>query len=259
MFKTNINAYYVKLDVTGLACNICNEPSNTLEQMISHLKQIHKRRLYTDVNNRILPFKFEGESLSCFMCSNAFSSFKRLQEHMNIHYRNFVCEVCDAGFLTRTMAVAHTSIHKTGTYNCSHCSKSFDTELKKVSHEKSVHTRTAPQNRCGFCTEKFKYYHSKLKHLAEVHGIDSHVKCQACEKSFESQKKLRVHVRKDHLMERHYKCTQCDMKFFKGNELHDHMVKHTGLKLFQCAVCLKSYGRKKSLAFHMRVHNEELR
>lgn len=252
----DLSKFYVKLDVTNLHCTICNEEITNIEQLINHLKDTHNKTMYMEVKSQILPFKFDSEGLKCFVCMNSFHNFRVLVEHMNIHYRNFICKVCDAGFVSQSILFQHAKTHKIGSFKCDYCTKIFETLLKKRAHERVVHTHSNVLNKCGYCVETFKDYWQREKHLATVHGISSIYKCQACDKTFTHQKGLRIHTKRDHLMERPHACTQCEMKFFTGKKLKEHMVKHTGLREFQCKVCLKCYGRKKTLNQHMRVHED---
>ncbi|XP_052745813.1 uncharacterized protein LOC128199619 [Bicyclus anynana] len=252
--------FHVKLDITSLKCNICNTDIKTFEQIIDHLKDVHNKELFTDIQHQVLPFKFESERLQCFICMNVYHKFKSLLEHMNVHYRNYICAVCDAGFVSRVILAQHAESHKLGTFNCDYCTKTFDTFRKKRSHEKCIHTHSATLNKCGYCNEKFKDYRKKEKHLSEVHGIISQMlKCQACDKTFNNQKEYTVHVRRLHLMDKRFKCTDCDMSFFSSAELNSHSVKHTGVRKFECEVCHKAYGRLKTLREHMRIHMDDRR
>ncbi|XP_046975319.1 zinc finger protein 57-like [Vanessa cardui] len=251
--------FHVKLDITELKCTMCHDNIETLEKLIDHLKNVHSKKMFTDIKNQVLPFKFDTDRLVCFICMNVYHKFKSLLEHMNIHYRNYVCEVCNAGFVSRAILAQHAESHKLGTFKCDHCPKIFDTLRKKRSHEKCVHTHSEMLNKCGYCNEKFKDYRKKEKHLVNVHGISNLLKCQACEKTFANQKEHTIHVKRLHLMDRRHSCGECDMTFFSSAELKSHLVKHTGLRKFECEVCHKAYGRKKTLREHMRIHADDRR
>lgn len=259
MKTRDMTRFYVKVDITELHCNICLNNCDTLDQIMQHLYSDHNKKLFMEVKNYMVPFKFDSDTLRCFICLNKFNRFKALLEHMNAHCRNFICEVCDAGFITRTSLTNHAKIHETGTFSCKFCDKVFSTLSRKKSHEKYVHGGVM-LNKCGHCNESFKDYHKKIKHMMDVHGVAPiTLKCHACDRTFTNQKVYRNHTKRDHLMERRYKCTQCEMKFYTSNELKDHSIKHTGVRKFQCDVCLKAYGRKSTLREHMRIHADDRR
>lgn len=259
--KKGLTEYLVKIDITDLCCKLCNTDVDTLENLMDHLTSIHNKNLFKDIKNYILPFKFDSDVLRCYMCLNIFTKFKKFQEHMGSHYRNFVCEVCDSGFVNERQLLTHKECHDLGTFNCSFCSKVFDTDRKKKMHEKSVHSFMANRlNRCGYCNETFKSFHAKERHLVAVHGVPAlRIKCQACDKTFTNRRMFTVHTKRDHLMERPHKCPECDMGFSNSTILKNHMLTHTGLRMFKCEVCLKAYARKKTLREHMRIHNNDRR
>ncbi|XP_059056418.1 zinc finger protein 62 homolog isoform X9 [Achroia grisella] len=260
MKEKMMSSFLVKLDITQLKCTICEANIDSLEQITDHLISVHDKRMFTDIKNHIMSFKFDDEYLRCIICRTTFNKFKALQEHMNVHYRNYICDVCDAGFLNRSILLHHKETHKIGTFKCDYCSKIFDTRRKQKSHEKSVHITSNLLNKCGYCNEKFKDYRKKDDHIAKVHGVRLLArKCQACDKTFVNQTAFTIHTKRDHLMERRHNCPQCDMKFFSSSELRDHLVKHTGERQFECNVCHKSYGRKKTLREHMRIHVNDRR
>ncbi|XP_050359489.1 zinc finger protein 26-like isoform X7 [Nymphalis io] len=251
--------YLVKLDITALQCKLCSTKIDTLEQIMDHLKEAHDKNISIDIANHILPFKFDSENLRCFMCHNVFNKFKALQEHMHTHYRNYICKVCDAGFVNRHLLLCHNEGHKTGTFACDQCDQVFDTIRKRKLHERKVHNGLNMPHKCGYCNERFKENCHKNEHLAKVHGVVGPlIKCQACDRTFASQQTWLLHMKKYHLMERQHKCTRCEKEFFSKRELTDHMVKHTGTREYRCELCFKSYGRLKTLKEHIRrLHPED--
>ncbi|XP_048003781.1 zinc finger protein 93-like isoform X7 [Leguminivora glycinivorella] len=251
--------YFVKLDITALRCELCNSNVDSLDLFTSHLIDKHGKKMYTDIDSHILPFKFDEETLRCVFCPNDFNTFKVLQEHMNVHFRNYICEICDSGFVARNMRRNHQKTHETGSFICSFCPKVYDTALKQRGHEKQVH-RLPKLNLCAYCNERFRDFRQKVKHLKEVHGIQRESpKCKACERTFETMAALRLHIKRDHLIQRPHKCSECDMSFYAKAQLKNHFVIHSGTREFSCAVCFKSFGRKKTLADHMRIHTDDRR
>ncbi|XP_050676683.1 zinc finger protein 675-like isoform X6 [Leptidea sinapis] len=253
-------SYIVKMDITNLQCKICAKDMGDLDDLAKHLISAHDKKIYTDIKSFILPLKFGKENLSCYICLQMFNRLKGLQEHMNVHMRNFVCEECDAGFLNQMMLKNHSANHEIGSFKCGFCDNVYVSMKSKKLHERNVHTRSKLIYKCGGCGEMFHSNESKKIHLRKVHNVVSKsLKCAACEKLFQSQKSLRIHVQRDHLVERNFECSMCDMKFFEKQEMILHMVKHSGEKLFQCDVCKKSYGRKKTLREHIRIHLDDRR
>ncbi|XP_034838121.1 zinc finger protein 260-like isoform X21 [Maniola hyperantus] len=257
--KRDLTAFCVKTDITDLQCLICCKPIENIDVLINHLKNVHKKRLFTDIKNHFIPFKFDTDNLQCCICSNQFQKFKLLLEHMNSHTRNFVCEKCDAGFINRKSLRVHQDQHAEGKFKCALCTDVFSTLAKQKLHIRSAHKPAKFRNRCRICNELFKDYQKKLKHMREVHQVQKTQKCSACERIFTTRKSYSIHMQRDHLMERRHKCLVCDKSFFESTSLKEHMKVHTGERDFQCDVCLKRYGRKTTLREHMRIHADDRR
>ncbi|XP_072943136.1 uncharacterized protein [Epargyreus clarus] len=256
--KRDMTGFVLKVDITNLRCKICAKDIDNLDNLMEHLIKEHMIKLYTDIKSHMLQFKFNGDQLRCFICLNEYHRFKMLLEHMSgVHNRNFICDICDAGFVNLRKLVTHSTGHNTGTFKCSYCDKVFMTLKKQKSHEICVHTRPKG-NRCGYCKETFKVHAQKERHLVEVHGAQIPTfKCSACDKEFTTRRSYNVHTRRDHLMERKHACKECDMKFFCSSDLRDHMHKHTGIKNFECKICLKTYSRRSTLREHLRIHADD--
>lgn len=260
MRHRSVKNYHVKLDITDLQCNECNARIDKLEDMMLHLKETHKEVIHLDINNQIMPFKFNGGEFKCVFCGTEFHKFKKLAEHMHRHYRNCVCVVCGAGFINEKSFHAHFQAHQTGVFPCKFCEKVFNTTAKKKAHESAVHIHSQLLNKCGYCDKKFKTHRSKQKHIASEHGVSSEkYLCKQCEKVCLTANALRVHIRRIHLKERPHACQLCDFSSYKRVGLYNHMLKHTGVKNFQCDVCQKFYARKKTLREHMRIHEDDRR
>ncbi|KAF9812370.1 hypothetical protein SFRURICE_005481 [Spodoptera frugiperda] len=254
-----LRGFLVKLDVTGLQCNLCNTEMDSVEDLMHHLKDDHEKPMFTDIKSYIIPFIFEDSSFKCTFCELQFNKFKVLQEHMYTHYDNFVCDICGSGFVNEKMFNSHSDSHKVGIFKCGHCPEEFETPLKKKYHEKTAHF--VSMNKCNYCGEKFMWYSQKCLHIKKVHGIkvNEPKECKACDKVFSSDWRLQIHIRRDHLLERSFKCTECDMAFFAKDTLTQHMVRHSGVKSFSCNVCSKAYTLKKGLREHMRIHDNDRR
>ena len=253
-----ISSYTIKLDITNLECTECAKAIDRLEDLIIHLRDEHKKKFYAGLPHVFIPYKFLTDKLTCCLCPSIFDKFRALQEHMHTHYRNYNCDVCDAGFITRHTSIRHLKSHKYGEFPCSFCGKVYDTIVKKQTHEKTCNiSKSMLEYPCTLCNKRFKEYHEKQIHMAVHETKPKEYKCESCDRSYDCRRKLRVHVKRDHLLERKYKCTQCDARFFGSHSVKRHMEMHMGVKNFKCDICQKSYRRKSTLNEHnMKCHSE---
>ncbi|KAJ2938669.1 hypothetical protein O0L34_g11995 [Tuta absoluta] len=258
--------YYVKMDITYLQCSICTQDAANIEQLIEHLNEAHlaSSKILPEISKLIFPFKFPNHEFKCCICSNVFDNFKTLTQHMHVHYSNFFCSYCAAGFITKTCLYVHERSHLAGPFKCTLCDQEFNTEVKKKRHEAIAHDTKYIKNRniCRICNTRFSDYHKKYRHMVIDHGMKSLAhKCKSCDKDFATKCAMLAHVKRFHLMLKPHKCTMCEMAFFSVAELTKHMNKHTGLmpKRFKCELCPKAFIRMYTLKEHMRSHLNDRR
>lgn len=250
--------FIARLDVTSLVCFVCRQSMESLEKAIHHLVADHNKTLYTDIKSQIVPFNYNGEKWICVNCPMQFNTFNMIQTHMNVHYGNFQCPVCDRAYVNFKTLNTHYYTHKEGSYACHHCPKTFNTPVKRTYHEKTVHLAGRNRNKCPHCNETFADYYQRIEHMVENHGAEPlTLKCNMCEATFKTQRSLTVHVRNLHLMERKYKCKYCGKKFFRNDCLKEHLSIHSGKKEYQCDLCKKAFVRKATLKDHLRTHIED--
>lgn len=254
----------IKLDITSLACRICDVPLNTMEDLFQHLTEVHKCTIHTNIKNMLIPFKFETEQWRCCICVEVFGTYKTLLEHMNVHIRNYTCDLCNSTFITYDRLKIHVRFnHALGSFKCKHCPKVFNTKLKAYYHERGVHTKKNKVKNCEICGEKFETLWKRQKHQFNEHGISvpklTKVKCTICDREFSDQSANNLHFRRCHLMEKNHKCDYCDMRFFDTTSVRKHMFKHTGEKNFHCDLCTKSFSLKNTLNEHLRIHANDRR
>lgn len=229
--------------------------------MKSHLTNVHKKKLYLEYTDRVIPFKLaQNGAFECQVCGFNFETFGSIERHMNVHFRNYVCKECGTGFATKYRLKVHSkSMHNMGCFPCEQCGKVFTTQQKITNHVNAVH-KLLKRFKCTKCPERFAEYFRRQKHLVQVHGVAPlKYKCNVCDKSFDRRYTLSRHMKRDHLEERDFQCETCSYKCFTKNELRVHMIKHNGERIFECSVCKKSYARKKTLKEHMRIHNNDRR
>lgn len=163
--------YLMKIDITDLRCKICDSSYEKLDTFTDHLRSYHSISMHTDVKSEIIPFKFETEALRCVVCTTEFSSFKMLQEHMHVHYSNYFCDTCSAGFVNRRRLIGHKRRHDAGDHKCGHCEKSFGCAQKRRDHEQRIHLGLKMRNKCKHCGERFADYWTRVEHMVKQHGV----------------------------------------------------------------------------------------
>ncbi|CAK1554424.1 unnamed protein product [Leptosia nina] len=249
----------VKVDITDACCKMCHEPSPNLNKLKRHLVADHKKTLNDVSTHEVLPFKVTKDSFNCALCENKFDEFKTLNQHMNTHFQNFMCEQCGIGFITPERLRTHAFSHESGSFPCESCDKIFRSMNAKNEHFANVH-KQVKRHRCPHCPEAFRNYFQKNKHIATIHGLKlKEFKCNVCPKVFTTSGKLGVHIRTVHLKMKRHACSLCEWKFYSKSELKEHMVRHGGERKYNCAVCKKAYARKYTLREHMRIHENDRR
>ncbi|CAH2108939.1 unnamed protein product [Euphydryas editha] len=200
MKSVSLEEFVVKLDITDLKCKLCDTNLDNVPDLVEHILIKHEKRI--DMNNYIVPFKFDRDELRCTICFKQFNNFKILLTHMNIHFRNHICEVCGAGYICYRTLRFHAYSHMTGTFTCGICSKVFNTQVKRRDHERNVHINMSRRSKCAFCGERFTDHEKKKDHEVEVHGAKRiTLTCNACGKIFDNQRTLTVHSKRYHLKE----------------------------------------------------------
>ncbi|XP_045489756.1 PR domain zinc finger protein 5 isoform X4 [Pieris rapae] len=249
----------VKVDITDISCKLCDEVTPDLNYLKHHLADAHNKTVDVNTTDEVLPFRVTKDSFNCAVCDERFDEFKTLNHHMNVHFQNFICEQCGAGFITPERLRTHAFSHESGSFSCESCEKVFRSVNAKNEHFANVHKQVR-RHRCPHCPEAFRNYFQRNKHIAAVHGIKlKEFKCNLCVKVFTSSGKLGVHVRTVHLKMKRHGCSLCEWKFYSKSELKEHMIRHGGERKFNCNICKKSYARKYTLREHMRIHENDRR
>ncbi|XP_063632097.1 zinc finger protein draculin-like isoform X2 [Cydia splendana] len=256
------DTYTVKIDVTNLKCTVCFESYARLTDLLHHLRVYHDQPVHTDFEKCLLPFVFDSDrvTLTCAICDTEYTAFLKLQEHMNKHFKNYICDICNAGFVIKASLRSHKRAHQNGDFQCDQCPQIYNTIVRLRYHIRYAHQGQDKRHKCAYCGEKFAGLIMKNNHEVKEHGVAPKLaKCKACNKTFRNNQSLRVHYKVHHLMIKNYKCSYCEMSFPTSSDLRDHTVKHTGARDFKCEICQKAYGRKVTLVQHMRSHNNDCR
>lgn len=255
---SGIASFVAFLDIVDLKCTLCEQPFESLNKLTEHLVKEHDKKYYLGITDYFQPFKLTNEQqINCCLCDEVFHNMKLLMQHMNIHYRNFICTTCGAGFVNSFRLNRHETTHvkKKSSFPCRHCGQVFAAESKRKAHVNTEHKGIAGDSVCQICKARFKNYYQKTRHMMQVHNAEG-IKCDMCEKKFNLKSNLMLHMRGVHLKERPYECSVCSMGFFiKRHMLGHYMATHTNERKFKCDICGKAYATQNSKGKHMKKNH----
>ncbi|XP_063632044.1 zinc finger protein 254-like isoform X13 [Cydia splendana] len=251
----------VKVEITGLRCELCLLHIKDVETLKEHLLQIHDKPISINHGIGVTPFLIEGKEFVCTHCGEHFELFSKLNTHMNHHYPNNICFQCGKAFSAAHRLKAHLVIHEASNsmqYKCSKCDDVFATRALKNSHMALAH---GPEYRyrCPYCNDSFLRYADRAKHLKVAHDRKVEYPCHLCTAVFSMCNQRTKHIQQVHIRHKQFFCALCPYQFVTAAQLRNHMVKHVGERKYQCQVCKKSYARTKTLKEHMRIHNNDKR
>ncbi|XP_068625791.1 PR domain zinc finger protein 5-like isoform X2 [Battus philenor] len=248
----------VKIDISTLACKICYETINDLENLIDHLIDKHDANYDKSITTCLQPYKLIKDDISCPVCPNeVFRFFGTLLKHMNKKHtnNNIICVYCGQTFRRdQNLRVHIWRHHRVGRFKCNICDTECNIPSRLYMHMAKVHGVKAAK--CPKCSECFATQYLRQKHLIDVH--ESGHKCSYCDKLFTRNSFMRDHIRRTHLKEKNVECAICNTKFFNNILLRRHMVKHSGEKNFNCDLCGERFYWRKSLRNHMSRHNKHI-
>ncbi|XP_072820336.1 zinc finger protein 467 isoform X1 [Vicugna pacos] len=219
----------------------------------------------------------------CGECERRFRDQLTLRLHQRLHRGEGPCACPDCGrsFTQRAHMLLHQRSHRgERPFPCSECDKRFSKKAHLTRHLRT-HTGERPYP-CAECGKRF----SQKIHLGshqKTHTGERPFPCPECEKRFRKKTHLIRHQR-IHTGERPYQCAQCARSFTHKQHLVRHQRVHEaagralaspdppaspaspapsptpsppGPKPFACSDCGQSFGWKKNLATHQRLHRSE--
>ncbi|XP_063960651.1 zinc finger protein 585A-like [Lytechinus pictus] len=233
----------------------------------------------------------------CSYCHKKFFRKAHLQEHVMIHTgeRLYLCDKCGKGFSTRGNFRRHTcripekkqipqryyryedsfkkllkkpvSIHsENSAFQCLKCGLEFLTNNDLDKHSCSTSGKSIPPVRervheCSYCHKKFFCKAHVQEHIM-IHTGERPFKCAYCGKGFITKCNFKRHTCKNpetgQISQMYYKCSSCPMKFSRKAHLQEHVMMHTGNRLYLCDKCGKGFSTKCNFKKHIcRIPEKE--
>ncbi|XP_028168172.1 PR domain zinc finger protein 5-like isoform X1 [Ostrinia furnacalis] len=247
---------YRNVDISSLACKLCQESCINLDILKSHLTEKHSIQ-FGNGDHFLIPYNLEND-FKCVLCEETFNTFTRLSIHMNSHYMNNVCEICGVSYINRLSLRMHVnSVHKEK--KCSLCSATFISHYLRVKHMRKVHNTASSKRYCMLCNKTFRYSYLLEEHRIQEHGAKRQIStCPECGKTFLSPQNLKIHIRCVHVKERNHPCGICGMRFFTKCDQKRHERTHEDVRSFACGYCEGRFKAKDSWRRHLRRQHAHL-
>ncbi|KAL1380507.1 hypothetical protein pipiens_014143 [Culex pipiens pipiens] len=217
-------------------CRLCDKAFNTPNALQGHRRKCHGS------NADSVIWAPEAE----FCSEDKMASEERKADEL------YLCELCDALFLTRHVLWYHTLKHKEPNVTCSVCGKKlsskYNLELHMLRHTgKKMHA-------CELCSMRFTTSGAKAAHL-RIHKKERPFVCDICGKRVVSKASLAKHVKEIHENIRRFVCSVCTRRFTTKSHLSCHMLTHTKEKPYKCKLCPQAYSQTTDLVRHVsRAH-----
>ncbi|XP_001659341.2 transcription factor grauzone [Aedes aegypti] len=231
-----VDHVHFHLNPTKFQCKICQRKLPHTESLRRHMDRNHSG---------------EAKTFKCSICPKMFTHKKFLSIHERWHNRRWHCEICDRRFICEAILKQHhKSVHtKELNYVCHVCAKTFHIYSTYRSHLES-HDETIkkkpqkPPVQCQVCNA----WTPKLSHHMRLHsGTRTCELCgQECKNIIAYRYHMKHHETGDHM------CSVCGKGFKKELSLKEHMASHTGVTLYSCDFCDRTFNSNANRAAHRK-------
>ncbi|XP_062538414.1 transcription factor grauzone-like [Armigeres subalbatus] len=225
------------LDPTSFQCKICHKNLPHTESLRRHMDSNHAPA--------------ELKTLKCSMCPKMFTHLKFLKTHERYHNRRWLCEICNKKFICEAnLKYHHKTIHtKELNYVCHVCARTFNIYSSYRSHLEThdVSPKKKPQKppvQCPVCNA----WTGKLSHHMRLHsGTQT---CEICGKECKNAISYRYHMKNHEMGD--FVCSVCGKGFKREITLKEHMASHTGVSLYSCDFCDRTFNSNANKASHRK-------
>ncbi|CAB3262383.1 unnamed protein product [Arctia plantaginis] len=250
----------LQIEISNLECIHCHLKLTDVSSMRGHFVDVHKKVIY---NECIADYKVDGTPYSCHLCDQQFHVFRSLTTHLNDHYANCICDVCE-----RKVAYENMKFMSEGHITNQNLRSNITLVLKytTVLPFKQINNN---QFFCHYCDKPYLLFkdlknHIKVRHwnITEaqikrtircpkdlVKADVSDISCRLCGSNYNTIEKLVEHLKGLHSKTFHM---IPDLK-------HSHGILGFDLSegKLRCAVCAKEFKFFKKLSIHMNDHDTD--
>ncbi|EZA50542.1 hypothetical protein X777_10735 [Ooceraea biroi] len=260
--KEKVQSHMTVREKANIECNICSFKYSRRDKCEVHIWGHFNMKPYqctacifatvtlSNIRCHIRKNHLKLKPYLCQQCTKRYTSSVLLQEHMNTHTgaRPYKCGECNFASSSRQALSNHKDTHKlNNNLPCSVCNKSFSSRVRLRAH-KRIHN--ANRIMCELCRVHLLSEKALEEHRKKVHSQD--YICNVCQKTFKSRKALHNHMNVH--AEAKYKCNICLNTYKSKHILSEHILKHEGIRKYNCSVCDKTFAQMSHLAAHKKVH-----
>ncbi|GFO49244.1 Zinc finger protein 91 [Plakobranchus ocellatus] len=225
--------------ITSYFCQICSIGFSGVIHLERH-KEIHG---------------VASSELKCHVCKDVFTCKSRLNDHIKIHSKNFLCSECGKAFTTEHMLKTHKLVYHSNAnpFYCKECNKYFSSK-SCLQHHMKRHSGDL-RFECALCGKKFISSNSLESHMV-MHSVQTRYKCDICGYQCRHRTGLDRH-RKIHSQDKEFNCPTCGKSFTQSFRMKIHLRRHSGEKKFMCELCGKNFSTRNYLKSHALLHSKE--
>ena len=236
------------MDPNAYRCHVCGRCSTNSRNLAKHIKELHSE---------------EGKqrSLECPTCLKILANKNSLRVHMETHETNlaFVCRECGKGFPSEQKRTLHERYVHNASLICDQCGKALHNPYAMKQHMLQHAGALKRKWPCDMCPVELNSRSGLKRHKQLIHQDGSTVYvCSECGKVATTEISLLTHKKNVHLSGRKHKCTICEKAFKFPRVLREHMATHTGVDLYQCPHCERTFKTNANMHHHRKkAHPQE--
>lgn len=204
----------------------------------------------------------ENGPLRCDICKEKFPGTETLKTHIELMHLNgikkkYKCLQCSFETDARLILQKHIITHKgIKAFQCKICLAKFTQSAALSAHMEYKHAETSEKKyKCSLCSYETNYEPYLRRHNLTHNTAVKQFECSICNMTFARNSTLKSHFKNKHTksaIDNEYKCSECSYQANSRYKIRSHLQRHTGIKQYQCDICLMKFSFKSGLTAHMK-------